>query len=166
VGLVSGAALRHAPGMEAILAALDFSAVASSVLERATEMAERFGARLWLVHVAAPEPEFVGYDPGPQAARDHRALDLREEHRRVQRWAEALRARGIDATALLIQGHPVEKILEEADRLHVEMIVLGSHGRGALARLVLGSVSEGVVRRSMCPVLIVPSFPDRKRGVA
>ncbi len=121
-------------------------------------MAERFGARLWLLHVAAPEPAFVGYEPGPQSVRDQRATELRDEHATLQRRAAELRERGLDAAALLIQGHPVEKILEEANRLGVGMIVMGSHGRSAIARLVLGSVSEGVLRRATCPVLIVPAL--------
>jgi nucleotide-binding universal stress UspA family protein len=152
--------LRQVLRMESILAALDFSPVAASVLARAIEMAERFGARLWLIHVAAPEPAFVGYEPGPQTVRDHRATELREEHRALQRHAEELRERGLGATALLIQGPPVAKILEEANRIGVGMIVMGSHGRSGLTRLVLGSVSEGVVRRAACPVLIVPSLGD------
>ena len=90
--------------------------------------------------------------------RDHRAAELREEHRTLQRHAEELRERRLDATALLIEGPPVAKILEEANRLGVGMIVIGSHGRSGLARLVLGSVSEGVMRRAACPVLIVPSL--------
>lgn len=146
--------------MESILAALDFSPVAASVLTQSIELAERFGAHLWLVHVAAPEPAFVGYEPGPQVARDQRAGELREEHRDLQRHADELRERGLAATALLIQGPPVEKILEEAKRLGVGMIVMGSHGRSALARFMLGSVSEGVVRHAACPVLIVPALAD------
>jgi nucleotide-binding universal stress UspA family protein len=158
--MVSTAGLRQFLRVESMLAALDFSPVADSVLAQAIKLAERFGARLWLIHVAAPEPAFVGYEPGPQTVRDQRAGELREEHRTLQRRAEELRERGLDATALLIQGPPVEKILEEASRLRVEMIVMGSHGRSALARFVLGSVSEGVVRRAACPVLIVPALRD------
>lgn len=144
--------------MESILATLDFSPVADAVLAQAVAMSERLGARLWLIHVAAPEPEFVGYEAGPQTVRDQRANELREEHRTLQHRADELRARGLDVTALLIQGHPVEKIVEEANRLGVGMIVMGSHGRSGLARLVLGSVSEGVMRRATCPVLIVPAL--------
>ena len=144
--------------MESILATLDFSPVADAVLAQAVAMSERLGARLWLIHVAAPEPEFVGYEAGPQTVRDQRANELREEHRTLQHRADELRARGLDVTALLIQGHPIEKIVEEANRLGVGMIVMGSHGRSGLARLVLGSVSEGVMRRAPCPVLIVPAL--------
>lgn len=143
--------------MQAVLAAIDFSPVADDVVRIAAELAERFGSKLWLVHVAAPDPAFVGYDTGPQPVRDQRAAKLRHEHRELQERADALRARGLDATALLVQGPSAEKIVEEADRHDAAVIVVGSHGRSGLARLVVGSVSEDVLRRARRPVLVVPS---------
>jgi nucleotide-binding universal stress UspA family protein len=63
----------------------------------------------------------------------------------------------LDATALLVQGPTVETILEEATRLNADLIILGSHGRGAAIQLLVGSVSGGVLQKSKCPVLIVPT---------
>ena len=89
--------------------------------------------------------------------RDTRAGELREEHRKLQELANGLRERGIATKALLIQGRTVEKILDEAARSGAETIVIGSHGHGALHRVLLGSVSEGVVRSAACPVHVVPA---------
>ena len=58
------------------------------------------------------------------------------------------------------QGPTIETIIEEAGRLKVDMIVVGSHGHGAMYQLLVGSVSEGVLHRATCPVLVVPA---RKR---
>ena len=69
--------------------------------------------------------------------------------------AERLRKAGLDTTALLVQGETVETILNEASNLNVDMIVLGSHGRGAMYQLFVGSVSEGVLHKSECPLLAV-----------
>lgn len=143
--------------MQQILAAVDFSEVSSRVVEQAARLAEAFSAELSLVHVAAPDPEFVGYDAGPESVRGQRAAELRSEHRELQAMAEALRERGLRARALLIQGPTVEKLVEEIARLDADVAVLGSHGRGALMRALLGSVSEGVIRGASCPVLVVPS---------
>lgn len=140
-----------------LLAALDFSPVSDAVVAQAASLAEAFSAELTLVHVAAPEPEFVGYEAGPQSVRTDRAREVRGEHRDLQATAEGLRGRGIRAHALLIQGPVVEKILAEAERLGADAIVIGSHGHGALHRLLLGSVSEGVVRAARCPVVLVPA---------
>jgi nucleotide-binding universal stress UspA family protein len=143
--------------MRNLLVAVDFSEVTSRVLDVAAELAGALGARVRLVHVAAPDPDFVGYEEDPPALRESHAAAYREEHRQLQGLADALRARGVEAKALLIRGPTVEKILEEAQRTQTELLVVGSHGRGALQRALLGSVSEGLLRRSDRPLLIVPS---------
>jgi len=140
-----------------ILAAVDFSELTGPLLEHAAELARALSAQLWLVHAAAPEPDFVGYDPGPVGVRQQVATHLRENHRRLQDHADALRRRGLDVTALLVQGPTVETILREAEKLEVDLLLLGSHGRGALSRVLLGSVSEGVLRRARIPVMILPA---------
>jgi len=68
-----------------------------------------------------------------------------------------MRKAGLDTTALLVHGATVETILKEASELEVDMIVIGSHGRGAMHQLLMGSVSEGVLRKSRCPILVVPT---------
>lgn len=145
--------------MRELLAAIDFSPVSKAVVEQASSLARAFSAELTLLHVAAPDPDFVGYSAGPETVREGRARELRTEHRELQEIAEGLRDAGIHARALLIQGPTVEKILAEASRLQVDAIVIGSHGHGALHRVLLGSVSEGVMRGASCPVLVVPA-PD------
>src|SRR5262245_49982213 len=127
--------------MKNILAAVDFSAISEAVIAHATALAQAFGGALWLLHVAAPEPDFVGYEPGPESVRQSVAAGLHEEHRRLQEQSEALRQRGLDCTALLVQGSTPETIVREAERLGADIIVLGSHGHGAIRRALLGSVS-------------------------
>ena len=140
-----------------ILVPLDFSDVSEDVLRLAAEQARAFSAQLTLVHVAAPDPDFVGYDVGPKHVREYRADELRGEHRELQAAADALREQGIEAKALLIQGPTVEMVLKEARKLGADAIIIGSHGHGAVHRLLLGSVSEGVLRGAECPVLVVPA---------
>lgn len=143
--------------MKSILAAVDFSEATPRLLNLARDLARWSGAKLWVVHVAAPDPDFVGFETGPQYIRDHRAHQLREEHAQLQAMAAEARSGGIDAEALLIQGPTAETILSEAARLNAQLVVLGSHGRGALYRTFVGSVSEQVLGESRVPVLVVPS---------
>ena len=143
--------------MNNILAAIDFSEITPDVVDKAAEIAKCFASKLWLLHVAAPEPDFVGYETGPQTKRDWRAKTLRAEHRYIQDKALELEQEGIKVTPLLLQGATVETIVQEASKLNAEMIVIGSHGRGALYKALVGSVSEGVIRQASCPVLIVPA---------
>jgi nucleotide-binding universal stress UspA family protein len=74
------------------------------------------------------------------------------------------RAIGVETTSLILPARtpartPVRTILREADRLRPAWVVVGSHGHGALYELLLGSVSTAIVRRSACPVVVVPARP-------
>lgn len=143
--------------MKNVLAAIDFSDVTAKVITIAAEIAQSFSSKLWLIHVAAPEPDFVGYDTGPACERDWRAKVLRKEHKYIQEKALELEASGIDVTPLLIQGATTETILSKASQLHADLIVIGSHGHSSLYKTLVGSVSEGIIRQASCPVVVVPA---------
>jgi nucleotide-binding universal stress UspA family protein len=140
-----------------LLVAIDLSDDMDTVVTKARELAAALAARVWLVHVADPEPAFVGYDVGPQYERDAMAEKFRKEHAALQAIANAWRAGGLDTTALLVQGATVETLLKEAADLQADMIIAGSHGKGAMRRLLVGSVSEGLLQNTQCPILIVPT---------
>ena len=146
--------------MKNILVPLDFSDMTDRVADEAARMANLTGAAVTLIHVAAPDPDFVGYEPGPVSVRNNVAHELREEHRQLQATEKRLASQGLKVSSMLIQGYPVEKIAHEAVRIHAELIVMGSHGHGLLRHLVVGSVTEGVLRKAACPVLIVPAGPQ------
>lgn len=140
-----------------ILAAIDFSDVTATVIDKAAEIAKAFNSKLWLIHIAAPAPDFVGYGTGPQCERDWRAKTLRKEHRYLQDKALELDKSGINVTPLLIQGATIKMILQEASKLKADMIIIGSHGHGSLYKTLVGSVSEGIIRKAFCPVLVIPA---------
>jgi nucleotide-binding universal stress UspA family protein len=143
--------------MKTILVAIDFSNVTDLVVRHASDLAAALGAKVCVLYVEAPEPDFVGYGPGPDYVRLHVA-ETRSEHREhIMEIAESLEAKGLEAEARDIRGPAVETILDQADDVGADLIVLGSHGHGALLHLLLGSVSEGVLKRATCPVLVVPS---------
>ena len=143
--------------MKEILVPLDFSDVTVEVIELASLLARSLQAKLWLIHVGRPEPDFVGYEAGPQTVRDQMASELRDEHRRAQQLAEKLRRSELDVTALCPQGATVKTILREAEKLDVDLILMGSHRHGAVYRALFGSVSKGVLHKATCPVVIVPA---------
>lgn len=144
-----------------LLVAIDLSDNTDTVVTKARDIAQALKARVWLVHVADPEPAFVGYDVGPQYERDAVAEKFRKEHTALQAIANAWRADGIDTTALLVQGTTVEILLKEAGELQADMIIAGSHGKGAMRRLLVGSVSEGLLQNATCPILIIPARPAK-----
>jgi nucleotide-binding universal stress UspA family protein len=140
-----------------LLIAIDLSEASNKVMAAAQQFARPVAAETWLIHVAEADPDFVGYEPGPQTVRDQVAHKFRGEQKKLHEYAEALRAAGIKVTPLVIQGPTSETILNEGKKLGVDLIVIGSHGHGALRQMLVGSVSEGVIRGAVCPVLVVPT---------
>ena len=141
-----------------LLVAVDFSETTELVLRVAKRLASSLDASVWLVHAADPEPDFVGYDAGPDVVRTQVAKELRDEHRQLQALAEELRQTGVDVTATLARGPTVETLLAEAEKQGADMIVVGSHGRGMVGEILLGSVSKGLIRAGQCPVTVVPAI--------
>ena len=153
-----------------IMAAVDFSAVTEQVLAALVQMSATFPAEVTLVHVAPPDPDFVGYDAGPKIVRTQVAAEHHERHQQLQQLADRLRADGVNATALLLQGPTVATLIAESERLGAGVIVLGSHGQSAVSKLLVGSVAEGVVRASKsrpagsCPARIEDRPPGCSLG--
>ncbi|MGB5131887.1 MAG: universal stress protein [Steroidobacteraceae bacterium] len=145
-----------------IVAAIDFSPVTEQVLQALERIGTSMPAHVWLVHVAPPDPDFVGYGTGPDGVRSQVAVEHRDRHRELQGHADRLRTAGVETTALLLQGPTVDTLIAEANHLSATLIVLGSHGHGRIYDMLVGSVAEGVVRASTLPVLLVPA--NQKRG--
>lgn len=143
--------------MKNLLVPVDFSTVQESLIATAARLGKAMGAKLWLVHVAAPDPDFVGFKVGPEYVREHRADILRQEHQDIQALAAALNKEGVQAEALLVQGPTTDTLLEVAGNVSADLIVIGSHGRSALFRAFVGSVSEQVLKESKVPVMVVPT---------
>lgn len=140
--------------MKNILVAIDFSEVTEKLIEKARLQAKCHEAKLWLVHVASPDPDFVGFEAGPQTVRDTRARALHRDHEKLQKYAANIE--GVEAEALMIQGPTSQTIIDQANRLKAELIVIGSHGHGLLFHALVGSVCEGVLKHTDIPLLIVP----------
>jgi len=143
--------------MKNILVPVDFSDVTTRVLDAARPMARAFGAKLILLHVSEPEPDFVGFEPGPMAVRTSIARDFRKEHQRLDELRLQSAVEGQEVLAFHIQGPIVDKVLDQAAEHHADLIVMGSHGHGSLYDFLVGSVTNGVLRGAKCPVLVIPA---------
>jgi nucleotide-binding universal stress UspA family protein len=139
-----------------ILCPTDFSPVAEAALRHAVALARWYDARLVVLHVlAAPPPPagmFQAYagplQPGSPA--EHRLLQA------LDRFTRPAEAAGIPTETHLREGNIAHTILELAEAHPADLLVMGTHGRGGFQRLVLGSVTEKVLRQAPCPVLTVP----------
>ena len=132
-----------------ILHATDFSRASRPALAKAIALARQNRAPLAIVHALAPTVIPVGGDFGYIPPKTYEALDQSaRQHARKQLAAIASRARkaGVRATGLLIDGSPSEQIPRAVRRIRADLVVIGTHGRTGLTKVLLGSVAERVLR--------------------
>ena len=155
-----------------LVVATDFSEPASQALEYAIAIARQFGASLRLIHVfSAPlavplEGTGSAVPTGTPTIPVPNASLLVEQRRMVEqkldRLAEECNARNVPTSRQLLQEEKAHRaIVDAAFEAQADLIVLGTHGRTGLERLLLGSVAEGVLRHSRLPVLVVPLKRDK-----
>ena len=144
--------------MKNILVAVDFEPKTKKLLQHATQIAEKFKSKIWIVHVAAPDPDFVGnrVTGGVDYMEKQLANDLRKEHKTVQRYAKQLNDKGFRATGLLVQGATVQTVINESKKLKIDLIVIGSHKHSFLYRAFSEVTSSLVIKKSKIPILVVP----------
>lgn len=143
--------------MRNILLAIDFSASTPHVIRQGESLAKAFSAKLWLVHVVIFEPDFVGYEAGPPVPMTTQEAIVDSARAHLEAEAQSLQRTGIEIETILAQGATVASLLEQANRVNADAIIIGSHGHGALYRMLMGSVSQGVVSGANCPVMVIPS---------
>jgi nucleotide-binding universal stress UspA family protein len=139
------------PKIETILAATDGSPASAAASDEAIDLALRLGARLIVITVVnAPELTAAG------SIFPVTVVSAREEAETIARAiVDDARRSGVAATYLTWEGQPGEAIVAAAEAESADLVVVGTHGRNVLGRLLLGSVSEYVVRHSRVPVLVV-----------
>jgi len=134
--------------LKQILVATDFSEASAAALNYGRALARTFGASLHLLHVM--ENPFLR----PHAADPHTLTDAALAHL-LSRLTDEDR-RTLHATATLeTSDHPADEIVTYARKRHIDLIVMGTHGRGTMAQILGGSGAERVVRTAPCPVLTV-----------
>ena len=143
--------------LDNILCPIDFSAASNAALEQATRLAKQHGSRIHLLHVYEmifTDGYIEGMIPVP-AGPDNDVLT---------RQLEQLRPADVESVCELTQGFPAGSIVAYANQHSIDLIVLGTHARTGWSRLVMGSVTESVMREAPCPVLVVhePSEPTEQ----
>ena len=160
--------------MKRILVPIDFSDATLRVIDLAQQLAKALDAEIHLVHVkeltAAAAPGALGYglagmpelapmsgvpipvfDPMPQTV-----PVAEDEQSKLTHWQDKIAQSGVKVTLHEPAGAVVEEILNEADVVNADLIVMGTHGHGAMYNLLVGGVTKGVLKRSTRPVLLVP----------
>jgi nucleotide-binding universal stress UspA family protein len=136
--------------MKEFLVATDGSKGSDAAIDEALELAREVGAHVTFAFVRRPPSSLLGY-PYYDRLLSSELSTARETVAAAQsRAAEA----GIDSGSEILEGDPVDELLSVADNRGVDLIVMGSRGRGAFAGALLGSVSSGVVQHANVPVLV------------
>ena len=141
--------------LKLILCPIDFSVSSNAALGYASALAAETGATLFIVHVAEDTQAYLaGY--GSFAFADNVSDSLEREMRKQLDDTKPTRE-GVRVQRRYLSGTAVTQIVEFADRENVDLIVMGTHGRTGLSRILMGSIAEGVLRKASCPVLTVKS---------
>jgi nucleotide-binding universal stress UspA family protein len=168
--------------MKRILVPIDFSDVTPAAIDLARQLGQAFGAAIHLVHVkeltAAPAPGALEYGltgvselapiagvpvPGFKPSSERIAED-EDQKSKLAKWQAEIAQEGIEVRLHEVAGVVAEQILNLADQLDANMIVMGRHGHGAMYTLLLGSATQGVLKHSTRPVLLVPAARSVSRN--
>jgi nucleotide-binding universal stress UspA family protein len=137
-----------------ILVALDFNPISEHALDYAVDLAEKLGARLTVLHVyslavlMALDGEYL---PTPEGASNK----AEEAQKHLDAALVPYANRKVEIHAVLRVGSAAEEVCAQAKDLAVDLIVVGTHGRGAIGRALLGSVAQSVLHASPVPVLTI-----------
>ena len=139
-----------------ILYASDFSAASRPAFRRALGLARANRATLTVAHVYSAIVPLMGEGVAIAQVYDRWVAEVRRDaERRLQRLVAKARKSGVRVKGLLLEGVPHDRILRAARSTRADLIVLGTHGRTGLGRVILGSVAARVVAAARCPVLTV-----------
>lgn len=150
-----------------ILVPLDGSSLSEAAIPHARELAKRFGAELVLLQAttslaqvltqtaAGMEPTPAGPDLTVRLAEETVTAEADEAKEYLTRTGAVLEAEGIRVQREVVEGNAGQVLLDYATQHQIDLIVMSSHGRGGLGRLVYGSVADEVIRHGHVPVLLV-----------
>ena len=150
--------------IKTILTPSDFSADAERAIETATTLARSYGATLHLLHVVQPPIQPVGPEMAVAPVEFWRELHAAAA-KRLARTKQKIDAAGVRCELEVVDDIPGFAIAAAAERVHADLVVMGSRGLTGLKHVVLGSVAERTVRYSKCPVLIVKDKPHAVRTI-
>ena len=148
--------------MKMILAPLDFSDATPGVVNEAANLARAIDGHVVLLHVVWVPPTVPRYATEMASLQARSAIEAAAKQQ-LAKIKEDLCPRGIAAHMLCLTGEPSTHIVEQAEKLGVDYIVMGSHGHSVFHDFVLGSTTNSVIRRSKRVVVIVPAPKETAR---
>lgn len=152
----------HARAMKTILAPIDFSSATAPVVAEAKILARAVGGRVVLLAVIQPPVISGEYALMMENIPEIVAAGKKATAKQLGSLVSQLRREGLTAESIQLEGAPVTRIVGTAKKLAADYLVMGSHGHTSFYDLLVGSTTHGVLKRSPCPVLIIPAADGRK----
>jgi nucleotide-binding universal stress UspA family protein len=142
--------------LNSVLVATDFGDTSTSALDYGRNLARAFGAKLHVLHVAARVAPMSAAEFDATNIADLQTDIVEEANRQLNLLLTDIDRKQLQAKAMVLAStSPAAAIVDYAKETHVDIIVVGTHGRGGISHLLMGSVAEHVVRNAPCPVLVV-----------
>lgn len=144
--------------MKTIVALVDLSDLSFKVLTQAHALARAFDSQVIILHVVGPERVVVDVAlVSPTLMLDPSSELLEQDYAQLLEMRDSLLKSGVNASIRQLERGSVETVLAETRKLDADLIILGSHYHSTLYKLLVGSVTDDVLKRAHCPVLVVPA---------
>ncbi len=150
------------PKIEKILFPVDFTTATDKILPFVKDMVKAFNAKLYVLHVIRSPEEFAGFEMGPAwyASLEMDLMDGAEKSMK-RLVADQFEDLGEVETHIAV-GDIVDTIIDYVSSNDIDMIIIGTHGRKGLEKVMFGSVAEGVIKDAPCPVLTINPYKIKK----
>ena len=142
------------PDINKILVAVDLSALSSTVADYAVYLAKRLDAEVMAVYIAPSLSQYVGFHVPASSIENFVGEVVHGAEESMEDFVKE-KFKGLKAQGRVVSGYAAEEIIEQAKDYGADLIVMGTHGRVGLDRILFGSVAEKVVKSSGIPVLTV-----------
>lgn len=147
--------------MKTILAPIDFSDAKKAVVDSALSFATAFEARLVLLHVVFPSVIEKAYRVPPEKIDAQVVEEMQKAEKRLEELKEELAGRAPLIEISCREGATADVITQCAREMEAHLIVIGSHGHGALYQFLVGTTTSEVIQNATCPVVVIPIRPAR-----
>lgn len=143
--------------MKTFLVPVDFSAVTDHVVDTAVSLARSLDGKVILAHVIQPPLAISEYGLPVEALQPDNIIIIEQTATScLAELEERVAKEGVSVSTVLLHGAPVATLLEEADKVQADYIVMGSHGHGKFYDLLVGSTASGLLKRAKCALVILP----------
>jgi len=151
--------------IKTIIVPIDFSDVSSLIAKWAKEVAKKFDAKIILVHIIEDISTFEGMSPGAKTLHELEKTLIEGAQEYMQIFLSKYFSDFNQVKPIIAKGKIVEKIIEIAKENSADLIIIGTHGRKGLDKIIFGSVAEGIVKYSPIPVLTINPYRIKENNL-